>query len=70
MIAMTARLHADEFDIDAALVRRLLATQLPGWAHLPLSRIASSGTDNVLFRLGTDLVVGGAPGPRAPAPEG
>lgn len=57
MIAMTARLHADEFDIDAALVRRLLATQLPGWAHLPLSRIASSGTDNVLFRLGTDLVV-------------
>jgi aminoglycoside phosphotransferase (APT) family kinase protein len=51
------RMHADELDIDAALVRRLLAAQFPQWAALPLERVPSSGTDNALYRLGDDLVV-------------
>ena len=51
------RLHADEVQVDAGLVRDLLADQLPGWADLPLRRTASSGTDNAIFRLGRDLVV-------------
>ncbi|MDQ1709153.1 MAG: hypothetical protein QOG49_538 [Frankiaceae bacterium] len=50
-------MHAHEFDIDDALVRRLLAQQFPQWAALPLERVASAGTDNALFRLADDKVV-------------
>lgn len=50
-------MHADEPHIDIALVRRLLAAQLPDLADLPLREVASAGTDNALYRLGDDLVV-------------
>jgi aminoglycoside phosphotransferase (APT) family kinase protein len=52
-----ARMHADELDLDEALVRRLLAEQFPEWAGLPLCRIEPSGTVNAIFRLGDDLSV-------------
>ena len=51
------RMHADEVDIDANLVRGLLAAHFPHWADLPITRVASAGTDNAMFRLGTDLAV-------------
>jgi aminoglycoside phosphotransferase (APT) family kinase protein len=51
------RMHADELHTDAALVRRLLAAQLPDWAELPIERVPSRGTDNALYRLGMDMVV-------------
>ncbi|MFA7262980.1 MAG: aminoglycoside phosphotransferase family protein [Caulobacter sp.] len=44
-------------EIDVALVKRLLAEQVPEWADLPLAPVASAGTDNALFRLGGDRVV-------------
>ena len=50
-----ARMHIDEFQIDEALVRRLLAEQIPEWADWPLSRIEPAGTDNAIFRLGGEL---------------
>ena len=50
-------MHADEVSTDVALVRGLLAAQLPEWAPLPLERVPSSGTDNALYRLGDDMVV-------------
>ena len=50
-------MHADEVDIDAALVRRLLRSQLPHWAELPIAPVSSAGTDNALYRLGDELVV-------------
>lgn len=50
-------MHADEVDIDEPLVRRLLAAQFPQWADLPLDAVPSAGTDNVLFRLGAEMVV-------------
>ena len=50
-------MHADEVHTDDALVRRLLTTQLPEWASLPIERVPSSGTDNALYRLGDDMVV-------------
>ena len=50
-------MHDDEADIDAELVRRLLASQLPRWADLPLAYVESAGTDNALYRLGDDMVV-------------
>ncbi len=51
------RMHADEVDVDADLVRGLLAAHFPRWADLPIIRVASAGTDNAMFRLGSDLAV-------------
>lgn len=50
-------MHADEKAIDETLVRRLLAAQFPDWAHLPLERVQSDGTDNVIYRLGDEMAV-------------
>ncbi len=54
--ALHRPLHADELPIDARLVRRLLERQFPRWADLALAA-APSGTDNLTFRLGSDLAV-------------
>ena len=44
------KMHVDEVHTDAGLVRRLLTAQFPEWAALPIERVASSGTDNALYR--------------------
>jgi aminoglycoside phosphotransferase (APT) family kinase protein len=49
-------MHADELDLDAGLVRRLLAAQFPQWAGLPVEPVEPRGTDNALFRVGHELV--------------
>jgi aminoglycoside phosphotransferase (APT) family kinase protein len=49
------KMHAHELDIDASLVRRLLAAQFPDWAELPIERVESAGTDNAIYRLGKDM---------------
>src|SRR5207302_10083711 len=54
---MPAKMHADELDTDASLVRRLLAAQFPQWADLPIEPVHPTGTDNALYRLGDDMVV-------------
>ena len=51
------KMHVDELDIDATLVRRLLAPQFPEWAELPIEPLAVGGTDNAIFRLGDRLSV-------------
>jgi aminoglycoside phosphotransferase (APT) family kinase protein len=50
-------MHADEVHTDAGLVRRLLTAQFPHWSDLPIERVASFGTDNALYRVGSELVV-------------
>lgn len=42
---------------DADLPRSLIARQFPHWAHLPLSHVNSSGTDNHIWRLGSALAI-------------
>lgn len=44
-------------DIDAALVRRLVDTQFPQWAGLPLRLLEPAGSDHVIYRLGGELSV-------------
>jgi aminoglycoside phosphotransferase (APT) family kinase protein len=51
------RVHDDELHIDEALVRALLAEQFPEWAQLPLARVTTEGTVNVIYRLGDELAV-------------
>jgi aminoglycoside phosphotransferase (APT) family kinase protein len=50
-------MHADELEIDEALVLRLLAEQFPQWADLPLRRVEPAGTVNAIFRVGAELAV-------------
>jgi aminoglycoside phosphotransferase (APT) family kinase protein len=50
-------MHADEVDVDADLVRRLVDRQFPRWRGLPLEEVDSAGTDNAVFRLGTTKVL-------------
>src|SRR5207248_2290872 len=50
------RMPSAEVDVSLALVRRLLADQHPDLAGLPLSVLAN-GWDNLMCRLGGDLVV-------------
>jgi aminoglycoside phosphotransferase (APT) family kinase protein len=56
-IMTRTRLHEDEIEIDVDLVRALVATQFPEWAGERLTPVASSGTVNALYRLGSDMVV-------------
>ncbi|MEZ4593912.1 MAG: phosphotransferase, partial [Chloroflexota bacterium] len=53
----TPKMHADELTITIPLVKRLLASQFPRWADLPLTPVKSAGTDNAIYRLGAELVV-------------
>ncbi len=50
-------MHADEVTIDSGLVRRLVASQFPQWAHLVVAPVASTGTVNAIWRLGVDMYV-------------
>jgi aminoglycoside phosphotransferase (APT) family kinase protein len=51
------KMHADEMETDVSLVVRLLTTQFPQWADLPIEPVPSAGTDNALYRLGADMAV-------------
>jgi aminoglycoside phosphotransferase (APT) family kinase protein len=50
-------MHDDELPSDARLVSRLVAEQFPEWASLDVAKLASAGTDNVIYRLGADKAV-------------
>lgn len=52
-----ARMHADEVAVDDTLVRTLVNEQFPAHAGLTLHRVASTGTDNAIYRLGEHLGV-------------
>lgn len=51
------RMHADEVDTSTDLVADLVAEQFPQWAGLPVAAVASSGTDNAMYRLGPEMAV-------------
>ena len=48
------KLHADQFEITLDLVAKLVETQFPAYAHLPIKKFDSIGTVNAIFRLGDD----------------
>ncbi len=49
------RIHVDEVAVNEELVRELLRSQFPEWAALPLRPVPSTGTDNVIYRLGDEM---------------
>ena len=44
-------------ELDVPLVERLIASQFPRWADLPVRPVDVSGWDNRMFRLGDALCV-------------
>jgi len=44
-------------EIDVALVTKLIASQFPQWANLPITTVAESGWDNRTFHLGNEMSV-------------
>lgn len=46
-----------EPDLHVEVVRRLVAARFPEWAGLPVAALASSGTQNAVYRLGDGLCV-------------
>lgn len=53
----TTSIQSQPPNIDALLVRRLIAGQFPQWTGLPVKPVIFSGWDNRTFHLGEDLVV-------------
>ncbi|MET0181801.1 MAG: aminoglycoside phosphotransferase family protein [Caulobacterales bacterium] len=49
------RMHVDEIDTNPGLVKKLLTAQFPHWANLPIRRIATSGSDHAIYRLGDSI---------------
>jgi len=52
-----AKLRAGKFDVDVALVERLVASQFPQWSGLSVRPVAHDGWDNWTFRLGDRMKV-------------
>jgi aminoglycoside phosphotransferase (APT) family kinase protein len=46
-------MHEDE--LDAELVRHMVADQFPQWSDLPILQVAPAGTVNAIFRVGDSL---------------
>ena len=51
---MSERIHDDEPDTSESVVRALLRTELPQWARSPVEYLATSGTDNAMWRIHID----------------
>ena len=51
------KMHEHELKIDEEIVKDLINNQYPSLANLSIKAVASSGTDNALFRLGNDYIV-------------
>ena len=49
------QMYEDEVRVNDAMVRALLKEQFPEWADESLVRIADSGTDDAIYRLGDDM---------------
>lgn len=58
---MVDPIHDDEPDVGEAVVRALLGAECPQWSARPVEYLATSGTDNAMWRVhldqGPDLVV-------------
>jgi len=56
-VGTTDRMDVEQPVIDDTLVRRMVATQFPQWADLPVRSAVVGGWDNRSFRLGDHMIV-------------
>jgi aminoglycoside phosphotransferase (APT) family kinase protein len=50
------QMHPDQLPVPDATVRELVDQQFPEWQGLPIAEVASHGTVNALFRIGSTFV--------------
>lgn len=48
-------MHDDQVDVNTEIVAALIREQFPRWSGKPIRRVASTGTVNAIFRIGSDL---------------
>jgi aminoglycoside phosphotransferase (APT) family kinase protein len=51
------KMHSEEVEAGVSVVGRLIASQFPQWAGLPIEPVPSTGTVNAIYRLGDDMCV-------------
>lgn len=56
MNARGVTMHADQLHLPIEVVRKLIGGQFPQWRDLPVTPTESTGTVNMLYRIGDDLV--------------
>src|SRR5437667_6787623 len=56
-LGTTDKMNVEQPVIDATLVHRMVATQFPRWADLPVRAAAVRGWDNRTFHLGEHMIV-------------
>src|SRR5262249_28047257 len=49
------QMHANQLSVPAEMVRTLVDEQFPRWRRLPVRSLATSGTENAIFRIGERL---------------
>lgn len=49
--------HTNKTHIDIPLIQKLITTQFPQWAHLPIKAVEPGGWDNRTFRLGEHMSI-------------
>ena len=52
---MSLTMHHDQVYIDVDVARAMIADQFPEYRHVPVVPIAATGTENAIFRIGSDL---------------
>lgn len=50
--AREVKMHDDQLTVPTGMVRALVGEQFRQWRALPVTRVASRGTDNAIFRIG------------------
>lgn len=53
--AAVVRMHDDQLTVTETMVRALVDAQFPQWRDLPVRALASQGTVNAIFRIGSAL---------------
>lgn len=49
------QMHPDQLVVEPGTVRRLVESQFPQWAELPVRELTTAATDNAIFRVGDGL---------------
>lgn len=53
--AAVVDMHAEQLTVSPQTVREVVDEQFPAWRKLPVTRVASQGTANAIFRIGDQL---------------